>query len=176
MRGLTRAVCFVIAMAVLAACESGTRAAGAPQLSPVTQRFVPPDATEQVVASGVPWEQIDFVVRRDPFTFAFDESEIKSAVTDGWLPCRPKSDKWWEYEDRSVTPSRYLQQRTVTLFKNGVLVMLLGRYVSPSQQQAVAAGIAGRERPAQQGVVSARKLSQEEARAIAESFDLTCGA
>ena len=103
MRGLTRVVCLVIAVAALAACESSIPNAGIAQLSLVAKRFVPPDATEQVVATGVPWEQIDFVVHRGPFTFAFDESEIKSAVADGWLPCRPKSEKWWAKENPAPT-------------------------------------------------------------------------
>ena len=165
----------VIAMALLAACESDGASAGKVELSQVAKRFVPSDATDQMIATGVPWEQIDFVVRRAPFEFAFDERQMMRAVAEGWLLCRPKSDEWWAYEDRSVTPSRYLQQRVFTLFKDDVLVVLLGKYVSPSEQEAVTKRNPGSEKLPQQGVASVRKLSLKEATEVNESFDLSCG-
>jgi hypothetical protein len=166
--------CIAIAVSLLAACESGTMSAGNAELSQAARRFVPPDATDQVIATGVPWAQIDFVVRRSPFDYAFDEREIVNAAADGWLLCRPKSDEWWAYEDRSVTPSRYLQQRVFTLFKDSVLVLLVGKYKSPSEQEAISKSNPGSEKPPQQGIVSARKSSRDEATELAKSFDLSC--
>lgn len=166
-----------IVMASLAACEGGAAGAGKVDLNQIAKRFIPPDATGQVTAAGVPWAQIDFVVLRAPFDFAFDEQAMaRSATAEGWLLCRPKSDDWWAYEDNSVTPSRYLQQRVFTLFKDDVLVVLLGKYTSPSEQATVTKGNPSAEKLPQQGVASARKASREEATAIAESFDLSCGA
>jgi hypothetical protein len=167
--------CFAITAALLSAC-SRTTGAGESELARVAERFVPVDATDRVVAKNVPWAQVDFVVRRVPFDFAFDERVITGAVADGWLLCRPKSKEWWEYEDRSVTPARYLQQRVITLFKNDVLVTLLGRYASQSEQEATKESGSTSEKPPQQGVASARRISRKEAAEIAEAFDLSCGA
>ena len=165
------ATSLLVVLATLAACGRGATATGKQDLSQAADRFVPSDAANKVIAAGVPWAQIDFTA---PFEFAFDERAITSANAEGWLLCSPKSEKWWEYEDRSVTPARYLQQRVFMLFKNDVLVTLLGRYVSTSEQEAVKSSSLGSDKPLQQGVVSARKLSQKEAREIAESFDLYC--
>jgi hypothetical protein len=166
-----------IAMALLAACEGGAAGAGSVDLIHIAKRFIPPDATDQVTAAGVPWAQVDFFVLRAPFDFAFDERAMTRAATaEGWLLCRPKSDDWWAYEDSSVAPSRYLQQRVFTLFKDDVLVVLLGRYTSPSEQAAVTRRNPSAEKLPQQGVASARKASRKEAGDIAESFDLSCGA
>ncbi len=174
-RGL-RAACVAIAMVFVVACGSGATGAKEMNLNQIAKRFVPSDASDQVVATGIPWAQIDFVVKRQAFEYAFDEHALTNAATsEGWLLCRPKSEEWWAYEDHSVTPSRYLQQRAVTLFKDGVLVMLLGKYVSRSEQEAVTKQNPSAERVPQQGVSSARKASREEAAGVAKSFDLLCG-
>lgn len=171
------AVCIAITTASLAACAGGGDGAAMSSLDQVAKRFVPPDATEQVTATEVPWAQVDFVVQRAPFEFAFDEHAVTSvAKAESWLLCRPKSDDWWAYEDHSVTPSRYLQQRVFTLFKDDVLVVLLGRYVRSSEHDAVRKDGLTPEKLPQQGVASARKLTREEAAQIAESFDLSCDA
>jgi hypothetical protein len=46
--------------------------------------LVPDDAADKTTASGLPWVQISFTVRRPPLEFAIDEARLGEAASKGW--------------------------------------------------------------------------------------------
>jgi hypothetical protein len=140
-------------------------------LLPSAEMFVPQDAMEKVVTSDLPWTQISFQVRRPWLKFAVDEDRISQAKIEGWGLCRPMSTDWDGYEDYAVTPPRYRRLRTYVLYRDGVLLQLIGIYDTPLE--TMGPGKSG-EKPVQQGVVIVRKATAKEALQTAADFHLSC--
>jgi hypothetical protein len=166
-------------LVVLGACCSGCNRHDDPKLetAPLIQaasQFVPQDALDKLNTSGLPWVQIDFNVRRKPLRFAFSDSQLNQALSDRWTVCRPKTAEWTAFQDVIVTPSRYVQRRTYVLFRNGVLIVLMGNYSSANEATSIKKLEDQGEMPVQHGVVIARNANDHEARAVAESQALSC--
>lgn len=149
--------------AALGACNQHAPAAQAP-LAQAAESFVPLDAMERQLAPNLPWVQISFNVRRPWLQFAIDEQRIQQAQSEGWELCRPASAEWEGYEDATGPSLTYKRLRTYVLYREGVLIQLIGMYQSPG----------GAQQPIQQGVVIAREATKEEARQMAGNFQLTC--
>jgi hypothetical protein len=146
---------------------------GQAALRKIAEAFVPPDATEEIVAPNLPWLQISFNVRRPWLQFAFDERRIKDAQLGGWKLCRPTTEEWEGYEDHAVTPPNYRQLRTYILYKDGVSIQFFGMYNRPLN--SLGAGSRD-DTPIQQGIIIARKETTPEALQMAENFHLYCDA
>ena len=106
----------------------------------------------QVAPPDTPWVQIDFDVRPAPLEFAFSNDRLTRAPEDGWVLCRRRVSEWAEFKDATVTPSRFTQEQLVALYKNDVLITLIGTYHSDSNEDAVRKDQS--ERPIQHGVVT----------------------
>lgn len=146
---------------------------GQVELRKVAEQFVPPDASETMVAPSLPWLQISFNVRRPWLEFAFDENRIRDAQLAGWKLCRPTTGEWEGYEDRAVTPPNYRRQRTYLLYKDGVSMQFFGTYDTPLNSS----GTSNRdEKPVQQGILIARRETTSEALQMAANFHLSCDA
>jgi hypothetical protein len=143
-------------------------------LSEHASGFVPNDAADKVTASGLPWVQISFTVRRPPLEFAIDEARLSEAASKGWSLCRPSTTEWEGYADATVTPPRYTQHRIYVLHKDGILIMLTGLYYSDSEQDSVTKRPKSAEMPVQQVYVIARKATTEEALEAAAAQGLSC--
>ena len=155
--------------ALLAGCNHDT--SGRTTLRQAAEAFVPQDASERIVAPNLPWVQISFNIRRPWLQFAFDENRIKEAKLAGWGLCRPANAEWDGYEDHAATPPNYRRLRTYVLYKDGVLLQLIGIYDTPLETM----GLGKRdEKPVQQGIVIARRTTPKEALQMAANFQLSC--
>jgi hypothetical protein len=136
-----------------------------------TFTFIPLDATEAVVALDIPWVQISFDVRREPFEFAVGTMRLAQAKEEGWAVCEPKTTEWVGYRDATVTPNRYKQAREYVLYEDGVLITLLATYESAREATSVKKGIGKTERPDQHGVVIARNSTEKLARSDSDDLN-----
>jgi hypothetical protein len=146
---------------------------GQVELRKVAEEFVPPDASETIVAPGLPWLQISFNVRRPWLQFAFDENRIRGAQLTGWKLCRPATGEWEGYEDRTATPPNYRRQRTYLLYKDGVSIQFFGTYDTPLNTLGTGKS---NEKPVQQGILIAKREPTSEALQMAANFQLSCDA
>lgn len=159
----------VFIVALLPACSRNTP--GEAAIREVAEAFVPQDATEKVLAPDTPWVQISFNVRRPWLEFAVDEKRINRAKLEGWDLCRPATAEWAGHEDVVVASASYRRLRTYVLYREGVLVQLLGMYDSPLES----VGLEGEAEPAiQQGFVIAKKATEKDALRMAADFKLSC--
>lgn len=156
---------------VMAACNNnnGLRSAGA--LDKEAKRFIPKDAFNTQTAQDIPWVQISFDVQRVGNEFAFLNIEFDNAKSEGWRVCRQQASEWTKYEDVSLTQNRYIQQKVYTLYRDQVLVTLVGRYEDDREQDSQVAP----QRPrVQHGIVIAKNSTDQEARETAQSLGLAC--
>jgi len=171
----TAPVSLSILATLLGACTHHSEAAlGAAKLSESANAFVPEDSSDRKVAPNIPWVQIDFTVRRNPFQFAFSDSILSQAIADGWAACRPKTSEWVAYEDQSIRPSQYIQSRKYGMYRRGILVILVGIYYSESEATSVKNHAGQSEMVPQHGVVIARNSTRDQALEWAASQDLSC--
>jgi hypothetical protein len=154
---------------LLAGCDHS--ASAQTTLRQTAEEFVPQDASEKVVAPDLPWVQISFKVLRPWLVFAVDERRISEAKLAGWALCQPASAEWNGYEDHATTPPNYRRLRTYVLYRDGVLLQLIGIYDTPIDTM----GLGKRdEKPVQQGFVIARTATPNEVFQTAKNFDLSC--
>jgi hypothetical protein len=137
-------------------------------------QFIPTDATNKVTAPGIPWEQVSFDVTRAPLEFAVNESRLHQAAADGWKLCEPATSEWTGFTDMSVAPARYTQTRTYVLYRQGVLIVLIGTYYSASEAVAVRPRDDQAEKPVQHVVVISRQATEKEALETAAHQNLRC--
>jgi len=154
---------WVATLLLLTACsEQGLHRTNA-QLREAAEAFVPADATDKLVAPGIPWVQLSFNVRRPWLEFAVDENRIARARSEGWRVCGPAKSEWESYWDEGTTPPRYERHKMVVLYKAGTMLTLIGMYDGPEENQ-----------PIQQGVVISQSLSEKAARAEAAKMLMKC--
>lgn len=168
-----RVSCLVGAIFTMA-CASDQALPNKLELQDAANMFIPHDATEKVLAPDIPWVQISFNVRREPLEFAVSVEELSRAAADGWILCKPQTFEWMGFNDFSVTPNRYTKQRTYLLYKDGILITLLGMYHYASESSSVEADDRQTDMPIQHGVVIARNVAKEESLATANSQGLVC--
>lgn len=161
-------------VAVVAACGGDAVEADRANLEERARSFVPEDASEIRVAPGIPWVQVDFDVRRDPLEFAVSNDRMVRAQEEGWTLCQPLTSDWSEFEDTSVNPRLYRQEKLYALYKDGVSITLVGMYQSDSRSSLVRPGAAQGEEPIQRGVVIARNSTDSEALTMANALRLSC--
>jgi hypothetical protein len=161
--------------ALMGSCADGNNSsADNSKLREIADSFVPEDSSDVTVAPGIPWVQVSFNVFRGPLEFAVDTKRFARAKAEGWKLCQQSTQEWTGYEDATVAPKRYTQQKAYVLYKEGVLVLLVGQYHSDREDLAIKAGSASTEKPMQHGTVIARDSTDEEAKEVAESFGLSC--
>jgi hypothetical protein len=160
-------------MAVLVAVLHGCNHDGSEQttLRQAAESFVPQDAADRTVAPDLPWVQISFNVRRPWLQFAIDEKRIFRAKAEGWALCQATSSEWDGYQDFAVTPPRYTRLKTYILYRDGVMLTLIGRYDRPIAELPLGKRD---ERPIQQGFVIARKATEKEGMEAAANMRLSC--
>jgi hypothetical protein len=157
---------------LLAACPGPRKG---PPLAEVANQFIPIDAEQKTTATGIPWLQISFNVQREPFDFGIDESTLRRAVADGWKLCEPTKAEWTGYMDMSTQPAQYTQTRTYVLYRDGVLVTLIGMYNSPNEAASVRKHEGVGDRPLQQDFVIVSHASEHESLETAAKHNLRCG-
>jgi len=109
------------------------------------------------------------------FGVSYRRQSLLQATADGWTLCQPMPSEWTSYLDMSVTPARYRQTRTYVLYREGVLLLLVGMYDGDSEATAVKRGGNRMEMPVQHVAVVARPSSAPESREVAARQNLTCG-
>jgi hypothetical protein len=140
-------------------------------LRQTAETFVPQDASDTRVVPDLSWVQISFNARRPWLVFAVNEHRIAEAKSAGWRLCRPTNADWEGYEDDTVTPPTYRRLRTYLLYKDGISLQLIGIY---DRVPGTSAPLGADEKPLQQGIVIARRATQQEALQTAANFKLAC--
>jgi len=174
-RSIGTAVSLATAALCTGACSNRSAELSRARLEGYASEFVPQDATGRKTEPGIPWVQLSFTVRRAPLEFPIDANRLLQATADGWTLCQPMPSEWTSYLDMSVTPARYRQTRTYVLYREGVLLLLVGMYDGDSEATAVKRGGNRMEMPVQHVAVVARPSSAPESREVAARQNLTCG-
>lgn len=136
--------------------------------------FVPEDASNIVAAPSIPWIQISFDVRREPLEFAISADRLDRAKAEGWTVCQPSTADWTGYYDAKVTPRRYTQNRAYVLYKDGVLIELIGVYYSDSEATSVQKSVGSAAGRVQHGMVIARNATEKEVVEAADVLGVSC--
>jgi hypothetical protein len=144
------------------------------KLIETASQFVPQDASDRFIAPQIPWVQISFNVQRPPLQFAIDEGKLTYAKESGWIICRPKTDDWVGYLDLTMGRHEYVQTRTYMLYQHGVMITLVGRYLSVGEEASVRKGDVGSGTRTQDGMVIAGGSTEGDFRDRAASQSLEC--
>lgn len=161
-----RIALIAVCMSVLNAC---TNDADEGSLEEHANYFVPEDASEVVTAPDIPWVQKSFNVSRESSEFAIPADKLARTKSDGWRLCQPPGPEWMGFQDATLTPPRYTQQRAYVLYKDSVLVVLVGKYYSDAENTAAPSA-----KMDQHGMVIVRNATDQEAQETADSFKLSC--
>jgi hypothetical protein len=161
-------------MSFLGSCSHGNAQLTREQLIESASRFVPQDASDRFIAPQIPWVQISFNVKRPPLQFAIDQGTLASAKEKGWTICKPKTDEWVGYLDLANGRNEYIQTRTYMVYRHGVMITLVARYVSASEEASVRKGDANSGARTQDGAVIAGGASESEFRDKVASQSLEC--
>jgi hypothetical protein len=136
-------------------------------------RFIPQDAIDPVSTTEVLWVQQTFDVSRKPFDFVVSEEQLMRARSDGWTLCQELAPEWEGFYDATVTPRRYVRQKVYLLYKEGVLLTLIGRYYGTSQV-VLDQQLRETSDVVQHAVVKGQESTQAELKEAIESFGLSC--
>jgi hypothetical protein len=156
---------------LLTACSEAPKTLA---LVKVADDFIPTDATQRAKAPGVPWLQISFDVQRPPLEFGIDESRLRRAAADGWKVCAPTSPEWTGYLDMSAQPAQYTQTRTYVLYRDGILVTLIGMYNSANEASSVKKSDERDEKPVQHDFVIVEQTDDQKFHETAAHHNLQC--
>ena len=162
----------VLATLLFGGCSQKAIPPDRDKLIATASKFVPGDASDKIIPTEIPWVQISFKVHRPPLELAIDVDRLPYAKNNGWMICRPKTDAWVSYLDETVAPPQYVQTRTYMLYRDGVGVTLVGRYMSASEDASVRKEGSGTR--TQDGIVIAGVSTKSDFLARASSQGLEC--
>jgi hypothetical protein len=153
--------------------ESTLPAVVTPKVQKLASTFIPSDAIDLVSTTQMLWTQHTFDVLRRPFEFAVRADELARARSEGWTVCQEASAEWIGFYDATVTPRRFVRQKTYVLSKDGVLITLISRYYGATKGD-LDAMLKESPKPIQHAAILAQDASDQDLKEAAESSQLTC--
>jgi hypothetical protein len=170
----TRLAAVVLSILLFGGCSQKAIPPDRDKLIATASQFVPRDASDKIIPTEIPWVQISFKVQRPPLELAIDVDKLPYAKNNGWMICRPKTEAWVSYLDETMAPPQYVQTRTYMLYRDGVGVTLVGRYVSASEDASARKDDVGSGTRTQDGIVIAGVSTKSDFSARASSQGLEC--
>ena len=130
---MNRHVVGVLMLSGLLSCGAGSA-----QLSAKSRYdfVVPKDAQALVKERVGPSDQILFTVQRRYPVFAFSDETIDRLVKEGWKKCTSTSDDWSSFVDMASGSALRVHQKVLHLRKADRLLVLIGRYTSPTSNDS----------------------------------------
>jgi hypothetical protein len=161
-----------VSIAFIPACGEDNVEAARANLERQARSFLPDDAANVRLAPGIPWVQIDFDVQRPPLEFGISSDRMLRAQEEGWTLCEQLTNDWTAFQDGRT--GRWRQEKLYELYKDRVLITLLGVYESNSARDAVSKDTPAGEKTIQHVGVIASSSGENEVLARANTLNLSC--
>lgn len=175
-----RAACITLLLVLSCGCKNDSIEQGRSegpskdQIAELARELLPSDAFEVKEEPNAPWVQLSFHVQRAPEQFAIAEERFQRAATEGWLLCEPPTQAWNSYPDAREDPPVYTQQRTYELYRDGVLLTVIGSFHYESEQAAEEVKREQKHKPVQEVYVVGTRSTLQNANREADGKALVC--